>query len=73
MAQNSSKFRIKTIGQATNEAINYIRERKEHTIESLKTRWIKFNSSCMGGIEPNTIYTIAGMSGSGNIFVMICT
>ena len=32
---------------------------------SLKTRWAKFNRQCMGGIEPNTVYTIAGISGSG--------
>ena len=68
MEQNSYNnlgFRIKTISQATREAITYIKERKEHSIESLKTRWPKFNKFCMGGIEPNTVYTIAGMSGSG--------
>ena len=26
---------------------------------------MKFNKQCMGGIEPNTVYTIAGISGSG--------
>jgi len=29
------------------------------------TRWSKFNRQCMGGIEPNAIYTIAGISGCG--------
>ena len=47
------------------EAINYISGRREHSITSLKTRWAKFNKQCMGGIEPNTVYTIAGISGSG--------
>jgi replicative DNA helicase len=47
------------------EAINYIKGRKEHNIVSLKTRWKKFNKQCMGGIEPNTVVTIAGISGSG--------
>ena len=47
------------------EAINYIAGRREHSIVSLKTRWKKFNKQCMGGIEPNTVYTIAGISGSG--------
>lgn len=47
------------------EAINYIRGRREHNIVSLKSRWNKFNKQCMGGIEPNTVYTIAGISGSG--------
>lgn len=47
------------------EAINYISGRRDHSIKSLKTRWAKFNKQCMGGIEPNTVYTIAGISGSG--------
>lgn len=47
------------------EAINYIKARKEHNIESLKTRWKKFNDVCMGGIESNVIYTVTGISGSG--------
>lgn len=53
------------ISSATNEAVEYIRKRKNHEIVSLRTRWNKFNKTCMGGIEPNTIYTIAGISGSG--------
>lgn len=53
------------ISSATNEAVEYIRKRKYHEIVSLRTRWSKFNKSCMGGIEPNTIYTIVGISGSG--------
>lgn len=47
------------------EAINYIAGRREHTLSSLKTRWNKFNKQCMGGIEPNIVMTIAGISGSG--------
>jgi replicative DNA helicase len=47
------------------EAINYIEGRRTHNIVSLKTRWEKFNKQCMGGIEPNTIYTFAGISGTG--------
>lgn len=53
------------ISSATNEAVEYIRKRKYHEIISLRTRWDKFNKSCMGGIEPNTIYTIVGISGGG--------
>lgn len=53
------------ISSATNDAVEYIRKRKNHEIVSLRTRWNKFNKSCMGGIEPNTIYTIVGISGSG--------
>lgn len=56
---------FKHISEAADEAVTYIKNRKDHKIESLKTRWSKFNSQCMGGIEPNTIYTIVGISGSG--------
>ena len=47
------------------EAIAYIAGRRDHSVSSLKTRWNKFNKQCMGGIEPNTVMTIAGISGSG--------
>ena len=66
MEQMSSKtLSFRHISTATNEAVEYIRKRKNHEIPSLRTRWNKFNKSCMGGIEPNTIYTIVGISGSG--------
>ena len=66
MEQTSSKtLSFRHISTATNEAVEYIRKRKNHEIQSLRTRWKKFNKSCMGGIEPNTIYTIVGISGSG--------
>ena len=66
MEQMSSKtLSFRHISTATNEAVEYIRKRKTHEIQSLRTRWNKFNKSCMGGIEPNTIYTIVGISGSG--------
>ena len=53
------------ISVATKEAVEYISQRKEHKVQSLATRWDKFNKHCMGGIEPNAIYTIVGISGSG--------
>ena len=66
MEQMSSKtLSFRHISTATNEAVEYIRKRKNHEIQSLRTSWNKFNKSCMGGIEPNTIYTIVGISGSG--------
>ena len=66
MEQTSSKtLAFRHISTATSEAVEYIRKRKNHEIQSLATRWKKFNKSCMGGIEPNTIYTIVGISGSG--------
>lgn len=66
MEQISTKvLTFRHISSAANEAVEYIRKRKNHEIVSLRTRWSKFNKSCMGGIEPNTIYTIVGISGSG--------
>lgn len=65
-AQTSSRFLpYRHIGKPAKEILEYIKSRKDGTIRSLKTRWEKFNKLCMGGIEPNTIYTVAGISGSG--------
>ena len=64
MEQNLSNL-IRPMSVVGLEALNYICGRRELSISSLKTRWAKFNKQCMGGIEPNTVYTIAGISGSG--------
>lgn len=64
MEQNLSNV-IRPMSIVAQEAINYIAGRREHKVVSLKTRWTKFNKQCMGGIEPNTVYTIAGISGTG--------
>lgn len=56
---------VKPMSVVAQEAINYIAGRRDHNIVSLKTRWGKLNKQCMGGIEPNTIYTFAGISGTG--------
>lgn len=64
--QNAVKILpFESISQVANKSINYIKARKNHSIVSLKTRWDKFNKAT-GGIEPNMIFTIAGISGSGN-------
>lgn len=66
MVQRSYKpMSYKHISKAADEIVKYIDERREGTVTSLATRWKKFNDRCMGGIEPNTIYTVAGISGSG--------
>lgn len=64
MEQNLSNL-VRPMKDVAQEAVSYIAGRREHNIVSLKTRWEKFNKQCMGGIEPNTVYTIAGISGSG--------
>ena len=56
---------IRPMSVVANEAVRYIAGRRNDEIISLKTRWSKFNKQCMGGIEPNTVLTIAGISGSG--------
>lgn len=65
MEQNSYKLPIRPMSVVAQEAIDYIKARKEHNIESLKTRWNKLNKVCMGGIESNIVMTITGISGSG--------
>ena len=66
MELNSNKqLEIKHISDATNEILNYINNRRRGLIKSLRTRWPKFNRQCMGGIEPNAIYSVCGISGSG--------
>ena len=64
MEQNLSNV-VRPMSVVAQETINYVKGRREHKIVSLSTRWKKFNKQCMGGIEPNTVYTIAGISGSG--------
>lgn len=71
MEQNLSNV-VRPMSVVAQEAINYIAGRREHSISSLKTRWAKFNKQCMGGIEPNTVTTIAGISGSGNSIFRYC-
>lgn len=56
---------FKTISQVAEEATSYINSRRKHLITPLKTRWKKFNKACCGGIEPNMVFTIAGISGTG--------
>ena len=67
MEQQSSSpvMRFRHISQPTDEIVKYIEDRSKGISTSLRTRWDKFNRTCMGGIEPNVLYTIAGISGSG--------
>ena len=64
MEQNLSNL-IRPMRVVAQETINYVEGRKNHDVISLQTRWKKFNRQCMGGIEPNTIYTFGGISGTG--------
>lgn len=60
-----NKLKYRHISLAAEDILDYIQKRRTGEMKSLKTRWSKFNNMCMGGIEPNTIYTVAGISGSG--------
>lgn len=62
---NSFHLPYKHISAAASEIVTYIESRKNNEVKSLATRWSKFNKTCMGGIEPNAIYTVTGISGSG--------
>ena len=63
---------IKSIADVTKETLKYIDDRRKHNIVSLKTRWNKFNEVCF--FEPNMIFTVAGISGSGkSVFVNTIT
>ena len=71
MEQNLSNV-VRPMKVVAQEAIDYIGGRRNHSIVSLQTRWKKFNKQCMGGIEPNTVYTIGGISGTGKSSVTNC-
>lgn len=62
---SNNVLQYKHIKEPTTEILKYIDSRRNGTSKSLKTRWYKFNKQCMGGIEPNVIYTFAGISGAG--------
>lgn len=53
------------IDTPTEEILTYINNRRKGISESLRTKWNKFNRLLGGGLEQNTLYTVAGISGSG--------
>lgn len=63
--QYSKGLKYKAIKESATEIVDYIDKRRHFQVSSLITKWPKFNRLCMGGIEPNVLYTIAGISGSG--------
>ena len=65
MDTSLNRLEYRHIEHPTNEALKYIDGRRKGTIKSLKTRWAKFNRTCNGGIEPQTVLTVCGISGSG--------
>jgi hypothetical protein len=61
--QYSNSLTYKHISQPADEIVEYIDHRRKGKVRSLRTKWLKFNNITMGGIEPNIIMTVAGISG----------
>ena len=61
--QSNRSLTFSHISNASKSIIKYIDDRKEGRIRSLKTRWSKLNNSLAGGLEPNVVWTIGGISG----------
>lgn len=70
MSEENKGLRWRHISESANAALRYIDGRRKGTIKSLKTPWRKFNQVSMGGIEWQSITTIAGMSGSGKTSIL---
>ena len=68
--KNKPSLYYKSIAKATHDAVQYIDQRRQGLIKSLRTPWSKYNHVSMDGIEWNTIHTIAGMSGSGKTAII---
>ena len=62
---NKGDLQYRHINDAINEALVYIKGRKDGEIKSLKTGSRKVNNSLLDGVEWYRIFTIAAMSGSG--------
>ena len=70
MSEEQKALPWRHISKASNAALRYIDGRRKGEIKSLITPWKKFNRISMGGIEWQTITTIAGMSGSGKTAIL---
>lgn len=53
------------------KGIQYMIDRKEDRVKSLKTPWAKLDDIGMGGLEWGTITTIGGRSGDGKTAIML--
>jgi len=64
-ARDSSKLKLTHISTATKQAVQIVSNRRKGINETLITPWPKLNKAFFGGVEPQTVFTIAGISGSG--------
>ncbi len=60
----------KHISEIHREAIDYIEQRRDGSIKSIKTKWEKFNDAGVDGLEWGTITTVAGRAGSGKTLIV---
>ena len=72
--QGSSKTVLKKLDSAevVRQNREYVRQRKEGEITSMKTKFTKLNNCLMGGIELDTITCISAMSGAGKSTLSKC-
>ena len=53
--------------KAAKDNLTYVRKRASGEIKPLETSYTRLNKSIGGGFEANTILTLSGLSGTGNI------
>jgi len=64
-AKTPAELGLLSYEEVLDKTYNYIVQRRDGDIKSLKTPWTKFNSQLMGGLEWNTLTVIGGRSASG--------
>lgn len=70
MSENSGKARWKHISEIHKEAIQYMEDRRDGNVQSIKTPWKKFNDAGIGGLEWGSITTIAARPGGGKTLIV---
>jgi replicative DNA helicase len=50
---------------AVEQSLKYVNDRRQGLIKSMETKFTRLNAALSGGLESNTITTIAAMSGAG--------
>lgn len=59
--------KIVTQDKVVRDNIDYVRKRASGEIKALATSFPRLNKAIGGGFESNTILTLSGLSGTGNI------
>lgn len=69
MSDESKVSKWKHISEIHREAIQYMEDRRDGKIKSVKTPWDRFNDAGTDGLEWGNIVTIAGRPGGGKTLV----